>query len=742
VPKTVSNKKSFTFVAGLNTEAGPLTYPPNTWQDGDNVIPQIDGSLHKRTAINYETNYALSSVVSTSSDEQYGAFVIGEWNSVAGNGGRNFIVTQRGVRVNFYDNTGDGISSTEKSFSIDLSAWKAAGNPNVSGTAPISCTSAYGNLIITSADTEPLLVTYDESLATITVAAITIYIRDLNGSTEDTNAVDNKPSTLSNPHKYNLLNQGWTTSLISTYQTATGVYPSNAQTWTAGKDSSDNFTPSLLDKQDFGTSPAPKGRFLLNALKRDRSTVSGVAGLTTESESYRPTVCAFYAGRAWYAGTQSSKIGSWVFFSQVATSTDKFGKCYQDADPSSEFIQDLVDSDGGVIPIQDAGTITRLLVAYNTLLVFADNGVWQISGGPAAVFSATSYEVKKLTAVGCVGPRTVIEAENTIYYWSTDGIWLMKPNASGQFDVLNLTNTTIQSLYTHIPIYGRNFASGRYYLEGKTIYWLYNNDSSQDGITRRFKKNQMLCFDLRLQALYTISVASLASNSPYVTDIALTKNRTSISVPFDVVDNSGNTLITVTSDTLYVNLSPSTLHNSEPRFFTVAPVVSTTNFKATFSRFEDGLTTASKFKDWYTVDSTGQGYTAYIVTGYQMGEDQGGDKMIQALYITTMMRRTETGVDGSGEPILPSSCTLQARWDFTDTSTAHKWSTGQEVYRHKRLFFPAVPSATFDDGYPVVITKSKIRGRGHAVHLKFTADQNKDMQLLGWAITYIGNANV
>src|SRR3972149_992068 len=56
---------------------------------------------------------------------------------------------------------------------------------------------------------------------------------------------------------YNLMNQGWTAAHIQTYIGATGNYPSNAQVWHAGKDAATGvFTPALLDKVDFGNSPA------------------------------------------------------------------------------------------------------------------------------------------------------------------------------------------------------------------------------------------------------------------------------------------------------------------------------------------------------------------------------------------------------------------------------------------------------------------------------------------------------
>ena len=46
--------------------------------------------------------------------------------------------------------------------------------------------------------------------------------------------------------------------------------------WIYGKDTNDEFDTAVLDKQDFGTMVAPKGRAILNAFYQDRE-----AALTT-----------------------------------------------------------------------------------------------------------------------------------------------------------------------------------------------------------------------------------------------------------------------------------------------------------------------------------------------------------------------------------------------------------------------------------------------------------------------------
>jgi hypothetical protein len=105
------------------------------------------------------------------------------------------------------------------------------------------------------------------------------------------------------------------------------------------------------------------------------------------------------------------------------------------------------------------------------------------------------------------------------------------------------------------------------------------------------------------------------------------------------------------------------------------------------------------------------------------------------------MKRTETAFDSSANPLNPSSCKLQVRWDFTDNSNTGKWQDEVQVYKQPRPFL-AAPNTDFDDGYPLVISKNKLRGRGKAVQFKFASEAGYDMQIVGWTGTFVGNSNV
>jgi hypothetical protein len=82
------------FVAGLITEAGPLTFPENASKDELNCVLFRKGNRRRRLGIDYENSYALSAAnptIATVRDQALDGHV---WDSVAGNGTRNFLIVQ------------------------------------------------------------------------------------------------------------------------------------------------------------------------------------------------------------------------------------------------------------------------------------------------------------------------------------------------------------------------------------------------------------------------------------------------------------------------------------------------------------------------------------------------------------------------------------------------------------------------------------------------------------------------
>ena len=269
---------SFTFVGGLFTEGSFFLTPKNSWKEGDNVIPKTDGSLIRRPALDYEVNFQVNdSVVTIDPTLDNLAFCIETWTSVGGNGNLDLFVVQRGPIIEFYKAFSGTVGAGRQSTTIDLNTYRCFGNTNVIGSNVITAASCYGRLLITSVDTNPVLVTYNPETEAITHQAIELRVRDFDGvrspapEWREYSRADWSRFNFLSGAIYNLFNQGWDDSKIATYEAATGRLPANTKVWWYGKNSSDVFDVPTLNNNDFGTSQAPRGRFILNAFYQDRA---------------------------------------------------------------------------------------------------------------------------------------------------------------------------------------------------------------------------------------------------------------------------------------------------------------------------------------------------------------------------------------------------------------------------------------------------------------------------------------
>lgn len=286
---TGSADNAFTFVKGLVTEGGFMVHPKDAWKEGYNVVPNVDGTVERRLGFNFENLYQTEASVVTATEQDNWAYVVDKWESVNGNGNLDLFVCQIGPMIHFYEASTGTISAKKKTFTINLNDYGFTGRDGLVGSSPIKATSAYGKLIITNRDSEPLLVIYNASTDTITVQKIELLIRDFDGIRSPVpNTVEYTigqwtgasfwPQAL-----YNLYNQGWKDTELMKYVAAKGgVYPGNNKQWIYGKDTNDDFDVTVLDKQDFGSMVAPKGRVILKAFYQDRTLgLAALSGVNT-----------------------------------------------------------------------------------------------------------------------------------------------------------------------------------------------------------------------------------------------------------------------------------------------------------------------------------------------------------------------------------------------------------------------------------------------------------------------------
>lgn len=195
------------FVKGLITEASFLTYPEDSSIDELNTVLSRKGNRTRRFGIDYEEDYTLLSIPVGDSDA-VSEYV---WRSANSNANANFLCVQVGLVIHFFSLEGTPISDSQKSFTVNLSSFAAPGASDLQiSTTPCGFAGGKGYLFVVNPYCEPVIVEYKEETDTIESVPVIIQIRDFEG-VNDGLANDEEPTTLSNEHKYNLMNQGWVT---------------------------------------------------------------------------------------------------------------------------------------------------------------------------------------------------------------------------------------------------------------------------------------------------------------------------------------------------------------------------------------------------------------------------------------------------------------------------------------------------------------------------------------------------
>lgn len=703
-----------TFVKGIITEAGPLTYPENASLDEENFVLNRDGSRQRRLGMDLEEGYVLR-MGSLDADD---ALTVHRWYNVANDPMRQFVVVQVRRTLHIFDATAASTSAVRVGL-VDASAY-------LQGSAPMQAASIEGFFVLASGSRHVAYLSFNPTNASFTLSPVILQIRDFLG-VDDGLPVTMRPSTLTDAHSYNLRNQGWNAAQVTEWQTAKSSYPANNQQWFLGKDTEGAFSPDVLDKMDFGTTPAPKGRFVIDAFNRSasRAAASGITGLPSDSEDGRPsTLCAAFQ-RMFYAGVPSSvtvpattrpNMTGWVFYSRIIRSAADFGQCYTDADPTSETDSDPVDTDGGYIVIPNSGKIHRLVPMGAAVLVFAERGVWAITGGDNG-FTHNEKQVGQLTPFGVQSPWSVVVAEDTIYYWNIGGIYALGADQMGDTKARNITEDTIQTLYNSIGMPAKRTAVGNYDPVNRRVTWLYNNEDGYTGTSYARRYNMELVLDTVLGAFTKNNISAHDSPSPYVAGY--------VDMPEFLLRQDG---IRARGETV-------------TKYLVVQFIQNNVNDAAiSFAHYRDPT-----FRDWRSIDGTGVSFTSYLLTGDELMGDAARQKRVP--YLLTHMKQTERYSildleSGQVRADNPSSLWVQARWDFSDNSVSGKWQEPVQVYRLLRPMLIGEPGTPIEYGQDVVVTKNRLTGSGKGLRLYMESEEGKDAYIYGWVARYAGNENV
>lgn len=706
-----TTKPYHTFVKGIITEAGPLTFPENASLDEENCVLNRDGSRQRRLGMDFEEDFVLRTVT-VLPDDAVACFL---WENAANDVHNQFAVIQAGEKLLVFNGTPVSISANLIAV-VDLA-------PYITGKTVLGTSSGLGYFFIDEGTSNPIYLSYNGG--TVSITQYGMNIRDIYG-VNDSLAVDTQPGSLSTEHNYNLLNQGWRSGYITAYKADAGsVYPANSQQWFVGKDSNEDFTPSLLKKQEFGTSSAPKGHYVIDAFARSTSR-NAASGLSTPSdiETGRPTVVAFAFERVWHAGVKSSitapsvmqpNMNGFVFFSRTLRSVQDVTQYHTDADPTSEIDSELVDTDGGTVNIPNSGPIHKLVQKDNAMIVFAENGIWMIQGDEGG-FRATAYQVVKLSDFGVLSGTSIVDVEEAVMYWNKGGIYLLGVDKdTGRLASKSITEDTIQTLYNSIDKVAKVNAVGTFDPVNRRVMWMYNDEDSYTGATFRNKYNKELVLDMVLGAFYKHKISTYLDPSPYISGY--------FPAPDFLRRQEG---VRSRGDTV-------------TKYMTVQFVDPSTNTASvSFAYYRD-----DKLRDWRSLDGVGSSFLSYLVTGYEIMEDSSRSK--QTTYVTTHFKCTEINAVYDSEnnliPENPSGCIMQAQWDWANHPDSGKWGEETQAYRLLRPFILREVGEIIY-GQEVITNKHRVRGSGKALSLYFHSDEDKDFYLYGWSTRFTGTSSV
>jgi hypothetical protein len=467
------------------------------------------------------------------------------------------------------------------------------------------------------------------------------------------------------------------TAYISTWNTAIGNYPSNADVWWSFKNSSGAFAPATtLANTSLSSGPAPKGHIVLDAFNQQRDVLSGLS-VTDVITTSRPRTGTWFQGRVWYSGvdaqqaaTGDAQFTTWtenIYFSQVITSPSQFGQCYQVNDPTSETLFNLLPTDGGVVTIQGCGSIYKLFPIQNGLLVFAANGVWFITGSQGIGFTANDYTIIPLSQVKSISGTSFVNVLGLPYFWNEEGIYAVQPQQGGSLTVAIQTYRTIDTFYSDIPLSSKKYARGDYDPINYTIQWIYR-DTEAVGITERYKFNKILNYLVNNQAFFPYTIGT--------------------------VTNSINGINYITH--------PGGSNAPGPRFKYYCGTSASTSF-AEENDFETYL-------DW-----ANENYTSYFVTGYKLhGQAQ---RKIQLPYIYVFSRNDES-----------TSYKIQGLWDYANSRNSGRWSTLQIV-------------ENFNPKFGMLFRRHRIRGQGLVLQIKIQSVDGEPFDIMGWSTFETANTS-
>lgn len=778
--KPVSKAEISSFVKGIITEASALNFPSDASIDEQNFLLNKDGSRKRRDGINFEENYAILNTGQLFWTDFDVAVTAYRWFNAGNDANNDFSVIQMGNRLDFFNNTYRSVSSGEYIGSITLQG--------VNQNIKVSYASVEGILVVAGNTDNVHIIKYDNEDG-LNYTVDRLLVRDLWGLPGYSGSdIDIRPKSLDASHIYNLRNQGWgiprknevgdLIDPIRKIEETFAEFPSNAEVVYTGlqmkaevdEEPFEYFSPQLLNSVRGLDAPAAKGYFIIDALKRGTSRYEAwfknqdeygdlqyliqIANQDTTPKG--ASVVEQYAGRVFFAGFSgelvdpietSPVMSNFILFSQLIKDKTDVVKCYQLGSPTARENSDILDTDGGFIRIAGASNIVGLKALSTMILVFADNGVWSVFGGNDYGFTATNYAVKQLSTYGCINKESIVAVNDTVFFFSEDGLCQVAKNQFGEYVVNNISEGTIQKLYKGIGIRELRKASGIYDIHTKTVRWLYKQ-TVETGLNAQ-QDTYELIFDTTLGSFTKNRIYNLTADDydnplifkpPTIQCYLPTGGYVWEDITEDVI--RGMDFVFSVTDRVIITAERIKVDNQRLKFIVTEGSIPAIDPVDLVERDFTGYTFAEynnpAFVDWAVRSDNPPDAHAYLLTGTITAKDSAVFK--QTPYLVMHFNKTEEIVAPDADDKLSysqSSCLIRSQWDWAVDTKTGKWSPLFQAYRYRRPYFS--DGTEFDNGYSVTTSKNKLRGRGRALSIYMETEAYRDCHILGWNLSLTGN---
>lgn len=728
----------FSPVRGWVTEGNLAQYPQDVAVDIENMAIDKRGLTERRLGMDAAS---ATKALPSFTDEivTTGAFNVKQWSGLGTDKTRSVLVVHSGDFIYILDDS-PPITEAKVLLTVDTSASSIRVNGNI--TTPMHISIGADFSVVTNIRNNPVVLIYEgENSGTGELEfdwrRLDLEIRarsQLFGQWD----LQDRWTGQSVEQLFDMRNSGWlepiTASSTNTgsgivedvdpvayFEEKLGYYPKPSYLFSAMKISTatapeaiGTFSPWEAEKIQFGNTQPPYGHYIHSAYYFSTLDLLG-GGVNDTSWTIldRPESSAYHNGHVFF-GDKDEEGKTRILVSRIVDDIFDIEKCYQDADPTAEEINDLVATDGFVLKPAGMGTILNMVEFNRSLLVMCTNGVWQLRATAGGGVTATDVTIDKVGAFEFFSPHSVVNTGNAILMFTDRGIIAVSVNQFGELEASNLTEDTIDEFYEGLSRSVIANVKGTYITDERRIYWTIPSPV-QTGTP--CCAELVLVMNLDTGGFYKYTVEG---GPQLLVPVQLSASLTEVDA-IPITETDGTVITTIAGDPVTTKQVSTVTETTFIGFLTSYTAVST-NTEAVFTSPIN-----RSMYDWTTLGAQ-TSYQSFVDFSYEYPSSMIGG--IQAPYVHSFFLSQSRTLALSDK----SSAKMSVIFDWTLDARTKKISREQEAFKYDTRRLAQANGDEDDYPYEVVDTKLRVRGAGRSMRIRYRSEEGKDLRLLGYAL--------